>query len=134
MASQDAASLQACPNKAIWQLSRAISALRCVLGSGEKLSAGHCAPSINNNPVNFSEVKAAFAEVVRTQTVLAPVKFEDLPEIRAVFPEYRQLLQQFKNEMPRFRGWLLAERVRLINRRTHSAKVGGWIMTNRQTR
>jgi hypothetical protein len=46
---------------------------------------------------------------------------------------YKSLLRQFKEDLPRLHGWLLAERARLATRRSHSASVESWVRASRET-
>lgn len=143
MTNQEAVSLKGYPppHEIIVQLSRAISALKRVVPEKKDRCSGYTEPStaeshsaISISRVNIREVEAVFAEVVRARTILTHVKFEHSPDIRAMLSEYQQLLQLFKNELPRLRGWLLAERARLAGRCAHSTAVGSWISANQQTR
>jgi len=70
---------------------------------------------------------------MRTQKLIEHCKFET-PELVTALAEYQKILREFRSQLPRYYGWLLAERGRLASRESHSAAVGNWIETNRQTR
>ncbi|HZR64519.1 MAG TPA: hypothetical protein VFA85_05180 [Terriglobales bacterium] len=84
--------------------------------------------------INLADLRVAFAEVMRTGKLLTAYHVRDHCALPAAFDEYQRLLRQFRSKLPQFQGWLLTERARLANRRSHSAAVESWIQTNRQTR
>lgn len=112
------------------QLSSAAAALRFVL-------YGNCAvtnPAADKSlPISLSALTLAFTDVARTQKILRAGN-TTLPEAAAALAEYQQLLREFKSNLPRFQGWLLAERARLAMRGSHSTAVESWVKTDRQTR
>ncbi|HUK49121.1 MAG TPA: hypothetical protein VLW06_16075 [Terriglobales bacterium] len=118
------------------QMARASAALRKVLPengghSPDPPAAGRT--RANQPPVNLSTLSDAFTEVMRTRKLIEHCKFET-PELVTALAEYQILLRHFRSQLPRYYGWLLAERARLANRESHSAAVGNWLETNRQTR
>ncbi len=116
-------------SQAITQLSTAAAALRSVLYGRGTVSGATADASL---PITLSALTLAFTEVTRTQRVLATGN-TTLPEVAAAVTEYQQLLREFKSNLPRFQGWLLAERARLAMRGAHSTLVESWAKTNRQT-
>ncbi|HEX3741839.1 MAG TPA: hypothetical protein VHV29_19225 [Terriglobales bacterium] len=114
----------------IAQLSTAAAALSSVLHP--RSVAVHTAAN-SSLPISLSALTMAFAEVARTQKVLQAGTIA-LPEVAAALIEYQQLLREFKSNLPRFQGWLLAERARLAMRGAHSTAVESWVKTDRQTR
>ena len=114
----------------IAQLSTATAALRSVLYGSDVISRDTADTSL---PISLSTLTRALTEITRTREVLSPGNIS-VPEIAAALAEYQRLLHEFKLNLPRFQGWLLAERARLANRGSHSAAVESWVETNRQTR
>lgn len=84
-------------------------------------------------PIRLSALTLAFDQVVKTRKVLKPCNTAGA-ELAPALAEYQRLLREFKSNLPRFQGWLLAERARLGSLSSHSAAVDSWMETNRQTR
>lgn len=118
------------PMLAIAQLSSATAALRSVLYGSATASRAAVDTSL---PIRLSALTLAFDQVAKTRKVLKPGNTAR-PELAPALAEYQHLLREFKSNLPRFQGWLLAERARLGNRSSHSAAVDSWMETNRQTR
>jgi hypothetical protein len=102
------------------QLSRASAALQGVLSGREQA-------------IDLTQLTRAFAEVQGTRTLLESSSPKG-QEFATALAGYQLLLRQFKAELPRLHGWLLAERGRLAGRRSHSSGVENWLESNRQTR
>ena len=112
------------------QLSTATAALRSVLYGSGVVSGATADTSL---PISVSALTLAFGEIAQAQKVLQ-IGNTTVPEVAAALAEYQHLLREFKSNLPRFQGWLLAERARLARRGSHSAAVESWAETNRQTR
>ena len=112
------------------QLSTAAAALRSVLYGSGAVSRPTADTSL---PISLSALTVAFTEIAQAQKILQNGNIR-VPEVAAALAEYQHLLGEFKSNLPRFQGWLLAERARLASRRSHSAAVESWSQTNRQTR
>lgn len=112
------------------QLSTATAALRSVLCGSGAVSGATTDASL---PISLSALTLAFGEIERAQKVLQPGNVAG-PELAAALAAYQHLLREFKSNLPRFQGWLLAERARLARRGSHAAAVERWVETNRQTR
>lgn len=79
--------------------------------------------------IGFQELGAAFEEVIRAQETLAKIPESPPPPLSKVVAEYRAALGELKPHLPRFEGWLLAERARLGERREHAMAVSNWAET-----
>jgi len=112
------------------QLSTAAAALRSVLYGSDIALRGTANTSL---PISLSAMNLAFTEIAQAQKILQNGNI-GAPEVAAALAEYQHLLREFKSNLPRFQGWLLAERARLARRGSHSAAVESWVETNRQTR
>lgn len=122
------------PQQIANQIARASAALRWLLQN----DAADGTPPLNSSPgrecVSILKVRSAFTEVMRTSELLAsPGAVQHLERSEAL-AEYQLLLREFKARLPQLQGWLLTERARIANRRSHSAAVQSWIETNQQTR
>lgn len=111
--------------------SQASAALRRTL-PGADVTAAESDPTLRT--ISTAELRAAFREITRIRGIIPLAPSEGSPEIAAAVKEYQRLLARFRAELPRIHGWLLAERARLANRRSHSAAVASWMRTRRQTR
>lgn len=112
------------------QLSTAAAALRFVLYGSDIAPRGTANTSL---PISLSAMNLAFTEIAQAQKILQNGTIR-APEVAAALAEYQHLLREFKSNLPRFQGWLLAERARLARRGSHSAAVESWVETDRQTR
>lgn len=112
------------------QLSTAAAALRFVLYGSGAVSRPTADTSL---PISLSALTVAFTEIAQAQKILQNGNIR-VPEVAAALAEYQSLLREFKSNLPRFQGWLLAERARLAGRGSHAAAVENWVETNRQTR
>lgn len=115
-------------------LLQAIVAVRQVVSRTSLPSHGSNRCECDLLPVNLRDLAAAFAEVAQLQSTLPNSGAEISPEIVPTLSHYKSLLSQFKEDMPRIHGWLLAERARLATRRSHSASVERWVRAAQQTR
>ena len=111
-------------------LSSAAAALRSVLYGSGAAPGGIANTSL---PISLSALSLAFTEIAQAQKLLQNGNIR-APEVASVVAEYQHLLREFKSNLPRFQGWLLAERARLARRSSHSAAVVSWAETNQQTR
>jgi hypothetical protein len=119
------------------QISQAIDALRRILP--QEISPPNARSSSGKNKhegaaVTMRDLAAAFSEITRMKEILANEASEVSSEFAAALSHYKCLLNQFKAELPRVQGWLLAERARLASKRSHSEAVGNWARTTRQIR
>jgi hypothetical protein len=112
------------------QLSTAAAALRSMLYGSDIAPRDTANTSL---PISLSALTLAFTEIAQAQKILQNGNIRT-PEVAAALAEYQHLLGEFKSNLPRFQGWLLAERARLARRSSHSAAVESWVETNRQTR
>lgn len=113
----------------IVKLSTATAALCAVLyGSG----ADSRAAADTSLSISLSALTLAFSEIAQVQKVIQTANTVG-PEQAPALAEYQYLLREFKSNLPRFQGWLLAERARLARRGSHSTAVESWVETNLQT-
>lgn len=119
----------------ISQLAKVSKAIREVLPDTMRAQAGLNSEHDmdNDGPLNASRLGNAFEEILGTRSLIENYKF-NTPELAKALSDYQDLLRKFKSQLPRFQGWLLAERARLSTRRSHSAAVENWVETHRQTR
>ena len=125
------------PAQLATQIATASAALQRVLSDGEPVLSP---PSLDDrtaercsSPMHLECLTRAFVEVERMRKLLESSAI-DQPQLAASLSNYQVLLKQFKSELPRIRGWLLAERARLASRQTHSVGVENWLEMTRQTR
>jgi hypothetical protein len=112
------------------RISAATAALRSVLYGSATASPAAVDTSL---PISLSALALAFAAIARARDVLHAGTITE-PELMAAIAEYQRLLREFKSNLPRFQGWLLAQRAHLARRGSHSAAFESWIETNWQTR
>jgi hypothetical protein len=120
----------------IAQLSHACLVLRIAIDWEERVTSAHSdQKSKTSSPeITLSQLSVAFEEVARMRKLLEPSRPHACPELIVTLSEYQQILRQFKLNLPRLRGWLLAERERLARRRSHSSSVESWIRASQQIR
>ncbi|HKW15929.1 MAG TPA: hypothetical protein VJO35_00325 [Terriglobales bacterium] len=118
------------PEETIERLSTAIEALRGVMGE----SRIDDLQSHFTRPVNAPQVATAFAAIASIKNIPVQAAADGNTGTTAALLEYQRLLKDFKAELPHIRGWLLAERARLVSRRSHSTAVESWLRATRQTR
>jgi hypothetical protein len=114
------------------QLAVATSAVKLNLGAqgvSPAQTARTTRPSINSD-----QLTRAFEQVKRVGNLLKSVRGNPPPPLEEAVERYRSALRQFKLLLPKLQGWLLTERSRLGSRQAHSASVGSWMKSNRQTR
>ena len=116
------------------QLSQAIAAVRQVASRGSPPSHFSSRSECDLPTVSLRDLAAAFAKVAQLQSALEDSEPEISPEIAPALSHYKSLLSQFKEDLPRIQGWLLAERARLATRRSHAASVERWVRAAQQTR
>jgi hypothetical protein len=122
-------------NALLTQISEAIAALQRILPQEPSSPTTPKRLSQRGAPAtNVRDLTAAFTEIVRMQETLTNEHSGVSGEFAAALSNYRHLLKQFKAELPRIHGWLLAERERLRSKRSHSEAVENWVRTTRQTR
>ena len=119
----------------IERLAQASEMLSRVLAAWGSRAAGAAArPGASDQSCTPIDLELAFAEVIQMRELLRRLPAEPDPELAQAIADYRQILQQLKLCAPAIRGWLLAERARLGNRKAHSASVQEWIATHGETR
>jgi glyceraldehyde-3-phosphate dehydrogenase/erythrose-4-phosphate dehydrogenase len=115
-------------------ISQAAVALRRVLPQTGDSYAVPVADKSANVAISVFNLSTAFREVAKIREVLPHAESDNSTEVAAALKEYKYLLQQFRADLPRIQGWLLAERARLAGRRSHSTTVESWMRATRQTR
>ncbi|HZQ17379.1 MAG TPA: hypothetical protein VFA90_01560 [Terriglobales bacterium] len=134
MAAKPAAEPAQVADELFRQISQAIAALRQVV---PQVSMAHnsSSPTKCDVPaVSLHDLAAAFARIVQMGNILSNTHSDVSAEIARALSHYKRLLWQFKVNLPRIQGWLLAERARLAARRSHSASVESWVRATQQTR
>jgi len=84
--------------------------------------------------ISIEDVRAALSKIMQARALLERVLRDPTPALAHAVTEYRAALAELKSHLPRFEGWLLAERGRLAVRRSHAVSVTSWIEANGQTR
>lgn len=115
------------------QISKAIAALRQVVPQDCLTYDGSSFRKCDVPAVNLRDLAAAFAGIAQMGNISSNTP-EVSAEIARALSHYKHLLGQFKANLPRMQGWLLAERARLAARRSHSASVESWVRATQQTR
>ena len=82
----------------------------------------------------LEEWGAAFSQVIDLSGRTAKRTADDSAALVAARSEYRAALQEWREQLPRLHGWLLAEKTRLEARRAHEGGVRAWFRAQRQTR
>jgi hypothetical protein len=82
----------------------------------------------------LEEWGAAFSQVIDLSGRAAKRAADDSAAVVAARGEYRTALREWNEQLPRLRGWLLAEKTRLEARRAHETGVRAWFGAQRQTR
>ncbi len=114
-------------------LSQAAAALRGVLPP--KVETPASSGTFQGKRIrSASALTLAFREVASLNKLLHRLPENISPELTASLAEYRRLLEELRSQLPECYGWLLAERQRLGQRRSHSSAVEAWIQTSNQTR
>lgn len=91
------------------------------------------------SPINLCAITDAFAavrsvfEARSAQGAIAMVSERD-DEYDRARAEYNSALQEWHQQLPRLRGWLLAEKARLETNHSHAQSVRSWLETNQQTK
>jgi len=93
----------------------------------------------NGNPletvrIGIEDLRAAFVQIMRARAALELIPQNPPPALADARSRYHSVLEQLKPHLPRFEGWLLAERGRLDARRGHASSVHRWVEANRRTR
>jgi hypothetical protein len=118
---------QSDPEALISQLMAATAAARRVLSIWDE---GHH----RSVRIGFEELGAAFEEIMRARVTVARIPRDPPAEVSQIFAQYQSALEQLKPHLPRFEGWLLAERARLENRQSHASAASNWAETQAKTR
>jgi hypothetical protein len=84
--------------------------------------------------ISIEDLRAAFSHIIEGRALLEHALPDPTPAFAHAVSEYRAALAELKPHLPGFEGWLLAERGRLVVRRSHAVSVTNWIETNVQTR
>jgi hypothetical protein len=116
------------------RISKAIVALRKVIPEQAVEAIAFGRMKSNISIVNVSDLVTTFAAIAHMQNILARAESSGSAEVAEALHEYRRLLKEFRANLPRIQGWLLAERAKLASRRSHCAAVESWLRTGRQTR
>jgi len=82
----------------------------------------------------LEEWGAAFAEVIDLSSRTPNRAVENSAALVAARDEYRTVLREWHEQLPRLHGWLLAEKQRLEARRAHEAGLHAWLEAHGQTR
>lgn len=90
--------------------------------------------SFHATHMGIEDVRLAFARIVEARTLIQGIPLNPPAALADALSEYRTVLEELKHHLPRFNGWLLAERARLRAQCSHTTAVHGWIETNRKTR
>jgi hypothetical protein len=82
----------------------------------------------------LEEWGAAFSQVIELSGRTTNCAAHDSAALGAARSEYRTALGEWREQLPRLHGWLLAEKTRLEARRAHETGVRAWFGAQRQTR
>jgi hypothetical protein len=82
----------------------------------------------------LEEWGAAFSQVIDLSGRTTNCAADDNAALVAARSEYRAALREWHEQLPRLRGWLLAEKTRLATRRAHETGVRAWFRAQGQTR
>ena len=91
------------------------------------------------SPINLSAITEAFAAVrsvfeARPAQAASAMVSERDDEYDRARAEYNSALKEWHQQLPRLRGWLLAEKARLETNHSHAQSVRSWLETNQQTK
>jgi hypothetical protein len=84
--------------------------------------------------ISIEDLRAALSQITEGRALLEHVLRDPTPALAHAVSEYRAALAELKPHLPRLEGWLLAERGRLVMRRSHAVSVTNWTEANGKTR
>ena len=84
--------------------------------------------------ISIEDLRAALSQITERRALLEHVLRDPTPALAHAVSEYRAALAELKPHLPRFGGCLLAERGRLVMRRSHAVSVTNWTEANGKTR
>jgi hypothetical protein len=109
------------------QIAAATAAVRHVLSiwDGDRLQTVR---------ISIEDLRAALSKIMEARAVVEHVLRNPAPALANAVSEYRAALAELKPHLRALEGWLLAERGRLVVRRSHAVSVTNWIEANGQIR
>jgi hypothetical protein len=84
--------------------------------------------------ISIEDLRTAFVQIMRARTALEAIPQNPSPALADARSQYVSVLEQLRPHLPRFEGWLLAERGRLDARCGHASSVHRWAEANRRIR
>ena|SRR5947207_15034539 len=90
--------------------------------------------SLDTVRISIEDLRTAFVQIMRARTALEAIPQNPSPALADARSQYVSVLEQLRPHLPRFEGWLLAERGRLDDRQAHTTSVEHWMECQHQTR
>ncbi len=85
-----------------------------------------------NSAPDLRQLTMAFRAVQRIRLAAQEEAAGDA-QFTAALKEYHAALREWRSELPKIHGWLLAEKARLETRRMHTALVTAWLRSQEHT-